>query len=75
MLSFEYPVYYCRVVRSFQLVVARVRSASYEVSAKFTMPENSNYLAIDDITSIFEIKRKGKLPAFAPLNVPSSDAS
>ena len=34
-------------------------AGSYEVTAKFTMPENSNYLAIDDITSIFEIKRKG----------------
>ena len=34
-------------------------AGSYEVTAKFTMPENSNYLAIDDITSIFEIKKKG----------------
>ena len=34
-------------------------AGSYEVTAKFTMPENSNYLAIDDITSVFEIKKKG----------------
>ena len=38
MLSFEYPVYYCRVVRSFQLVVARVRSAQRAVQRRFVVP-------------------------------------